>query len=45
MTRAFAIIILAGLAAVPLFAALKTGDPAPDFSARASLAGKSSNAR
>ena len=40
MTRAFAIIILAGLTAVPVFAALKTGDTAPDFSAPASLAGK-----
>ena len=40
MTRAFAITILAGLTAVPVFAALKTGDTAPDFSAPASLAGK-----
>jgi thioredoxin-dependent peroxiredoxin len=40
MRRAFAIIILAGLSAVPVFAALKTGDAAPDFSAPASLAGK-----
>ena len=43
MRRAFAIIILAGLTAVPVFAALKTGDVAPDFSARASLAGKEFN--
>jgi peroxiredoxin len=32
--------VLASIIAVPAFAALKTGDTAPDFSAKASLAGK-----
>jgi peroxiredoxin len=32
--------LLGSLLAVPAFAALKTGDKAPDFSAKASLAGK-----
>jgi peroxiredoxin len=32
--------LLAGVTAVPALAALKTGEKAPDFSARASLAGK-----
>ena len=32
--------LLAGLITLPAFAALKMGDTAPDFSARASLAGK-----
>jgi peroxiredoxin len=32
--------VLAALVAVPVFAALKKGEPAPDFSAKASLAGK-----
>src|SRR5215472_18002421 len=31
---------LSGLISLPLLAALKAADPAPDFSARASLAGK-----
>ena len=35
-----AIIILSSLIALPAFAALKLGDQAPDFSAKASLAGK-----
>jgi len=33
-------VLLAGLLALPAFAALKKGEKAPDFSARASLAGK-----
>ena len=33
-------VLMAGALAVPAFAALKSGEPAPDFSARASLAGK-----
>ena len=33
-------ILLAAVATVPVFAALKTNDKAPDFSAKASLAGK-----
>jgi peroxiredoxin Q/BCP len=33
-------LMMAGLLAVPAFAALKEGAPAPDFSAKASLAGK-----
>jgi peroxiredoxin len=33
-------LILAGLIALPVAAALKTGEKAPDFSAKASLAGK-----
>jgi thioredoxin-dependent peroxiredoxin len=32
--------LAAGIIAIPVFAALKTGDKAPDFSAKASLAGK-----
>jgi len=35
--------LLFALIALPAFAALKTGDKAPDFSARASLAGKEFN--
>jgi thioredoxin-dependent peroxiredoxin len=38
-TRVLAV-ILATAVALPAFAALKQGDPAPDFSAQASLAGK-----
>jgi len=37
------ILTFAALLALPLMAALKTGDKAPDFSARASLAGKPFN--
>jgi len=33
-------VVMAGLVALPVLAALKQGDKAPDFSARASLAGK-----
>jgi peroxiredoxin Q/BCP len=33
-------LVLSGLLSLPLLAALKPGDPAPDFSAQASLAGK-----
>jgi peroxiredoxin len=40
MKRAFMSVFLAGLVAFPAWAALKQGDKAPDFSARASLAGK-----
>jgi peroxiredoxin len=40
MIRVFAGALLAALVAVPVFAALKQGDTAPDFSAKASLAGK-----
>jgi peroxiredoxin len=36
-------ILAAAVTAVPLFAALKTGEKAPDFSAKASLAGKAFN--
>jgi peroxiredoxin len=39
MKRLFAGIVLSGLVALPAFAALKQGDKAPDFSAKASLAG------
>ena len=40
MTRRMAIVVLAATMGVPAFAALKTRDTAPDFSAKASLAGK-----
>ena len=40
MKRILASLCLAGLIAVPSLAALKAGDKAPDFSARASRAGK-----
>jgi peroxiredoxin len=40
MKRLGVSVILAGLLTLPAFAALKMGDTAPDFSARASLAGK-----
>jgi peroxiredoxin len=40
MKRAFMSVLLAGLVTLPALAALKTGEKAPDFSARASLAGK-----
>lgn len=36
-------VALAGLVGLPLLATLKVNDPAPDFSARASLAGKEFN--
>src|SRR5712691_11257430 len=40
MKRLFAGILLSGVIAFPAFAALKLSDKAPDFSAKASLAGK-----
>src|SRR5262249_27392679 len=43
MKRAFASLVLAGLVTFPAFAALKPGDAAPDFCARASLDGKEFN--
>ena len=43
MKRVLMSVLLAGLATFPAFAALKPGEKAPDFSARASLAGKEFN--
>jgi peroxiredoxin len=43
MKRAFMSVLLAGLVTLPALAALKQGEQAPDFSARASLAGKEFN--
>jgi peroxiredoxin Q/BCP len=43
MNRFFAGILMAAVVAVPAFAALKQNDKAPDFSAKASLAGKEFN--
>jgi peroxiredoxin len=43
MKRAFMTVLLAGLVTLPALAALKPGEKAPDFSARASLAGKEFN--
>jgi peroxiredoxin len=40
MKRFLVGILLSGLIVIPAFAALKQGDKAPDFSAKASLAGK-----
>jgi len=40
MNRLLLGILVSAVAAVPLFAALKTNDKAPDFSTKASLAGK-----
>src|SRR5436190_18168722 len=40
MKRVLVAALLFGVVTVPLFAALKQGDKAPDFSANASLAGK-----
>ena len=40
MKRVTAGVVLAATVVIPAFAALKPGDKAPDFSARASLAGK-----
>ena len=40
MKRVLLTILLAGLVTLPVFAALKPGEKAPDFSAKASLAGK-----
>ncbi|HEX5475350.1 MAG TPA: peroxiredoxin [Vicinamibacterales bacterium] len=40
MRRLLVGILLSGVMAIPAFAALKTGEKAPDFSAEASLAGK-----
>src|SRR5580704_13043970 len=43
MKRLFVALLLSGAMMVPAMAALKTGEKAPDFSARASLAGKEFN--
>ena len=43
MKKMFLGLTLATLCGLPVLAALKTGDSAPDFSARASLAGKEFN--
>jgi peroxiredoxin len=43
MKQLFAGVVLAGLFALPVYAALKMGDTAPDFSAKASMAGKEFN--
>src|SRR5689334_9256750 len=43
MKRVLAGILMTGVVAFPALAALKRGDKAPDFSARASLAGKEFN--
>src|SRR5262247_2090974 len=43
MSRFFAGILIAAVMAVPAFAALKLNDQAPDFSTKASLAGKEFN--
>ena len=40
MKRPILAVLLATTVALPAFAALKQGDAAPDFSAQASLAGK-----
>ena len=40
MTRFLVALLVAGVTVVPVLAALKHGDKAPDFSAKASLAGK-----
>src|ERR1700751_5277454 len=40
MKRLLAGIVLLGAITIPAFAALKRGDKAPDFSAKASMAGK-----
>jgi len=40
MKRVFLSVLMAGLISLPVFAALKQGDKAPDFTAKASLAGK-----
>jgi thioredoxin-dependent peroxiredoxin len=43
MKRFLVGVLLSGLITLPVFAALKRGDKAPDFSAKASLAGKEFN--
>jgi peroxiredoxin Q/BCP len=43
MKRFFATLVLSGVMMIPAMAALKTGEQAPDFSAKASLAGKEFN--
>jgi len=43
MKRFFTAVLLSGLVTLPALAALKPSDKAPDFSARASLAGKEFN--
>src|SRR5438105_1947548 len=40
MTRVFSAVVLSSVLALPVLAALKEGDKAPDFKASASLAGK-----
>jgi len=40
MKKLFFALVISGLITLPVLAALKTGDDAPEFSARASLAGK-----
>lgn len=40
MKRVLLSVLMAGLISLPVFAALKQGEKAPDFSAKASLAGK-----
>src|SRR6476620_12564380 len=40
MKRALMIVVLAGMVSVPVLAALKQGEKAPDFTTKASLAGK-----
>jgi len=43
MKKLFFALVISVLITLPIFAALKTGDRAPEFSARASLAGKEFN--
>jgi len=43
MKKLFFALVISGLITLPVLAALKTGDDAPEFSARASLAGKEFN--
>src|SRR6202142_1587753 len=43
MKKLLLVVAVSALAALPVLAALKVGDKAPDFSARASLAGKEFN--
>ena len=43
MKKLLVVVALSALIALPVLAALKIGDKAPDFSAKASLAGKEFN--
>ncbi len=43
MKKLVAVLALSALVSLPVFAALKVGDKAPSFSAKASLAGKEFN--